>query len=244
MRPSLFEHFDFMSVEAKLYIKGKDRYTTKLGSLMTILSFIGVIVISAFFIKYWFEKVDMNVLFMKENSDEEFVMDLNFKPFYFKLADANMETIDPRYATLTLYDINVNDKKILLEKTDLERCTYQKHVPDHKYTNYLENTDFESYFCINNTNKNLNITMYKKMNINRYFNLYVHECNNSTLNNNSCYPREKIKDYLSKASIYIRYYIPDVLVDHYNSEEPLQEKVLSHVVKVQTEVFYRSMVFF
>ena len=48
---SLWEKFDFMSVEAKLFIKGKDRFKTKFGMLMSILCFISITVISGFFFK-------------------------------------------------------------------------------------------------------------------------------------------------------------------------------------------------
>jgi hypothetical protein len=211
---SLLEHFDFMSVEAKLCIKGKDRYVTKLGSLMTILSFISVIVVSSFFIKYWFEKVDINVLFMKENSDEEFYMDLNLKPFFFRLVDVNSKPVDTRLMSFTLLNVYVSDNKVLAKNTEIESCSSEKHFPDPKYKKILENVDYENYFCINNDKLNLNITLNQKMKTNSYLNLYVHECNNSTLNNNSCYPREKIKEYLSNANFYIRYYFPDVQIDH------------------------------
>ena len=79
---TLWEYFDFMSVEAKLFIKGKDRFKTKFGLLMSILSSISICVISGFFVKYYFEKVDVNVIFIKEVIDEPFYMDLNSKPFF------------------------------------------------------------------------------------------------------------------------------------------------------------------
>jgi hypothetical protein len=238
---SLLEHIDFMSVEAKLYIKGKDRYKTKLGSLMTILSFASVIVISTFFLKYWFEKVDINVLFMKETSDEEMSMDFNSKPFFFKLTDVNSIDTDPRLVSLTIIKLIVSDKKAIIENLELESCSSEKHFPDPKYKKILENSDYGSFLCIKNEKKNLNMTLNLKKNINGYFNVYVHECNNSTLNNNSCYSKEKIKEYLSTANFYIRYYIPDVQIDHYNTEEPLQEKVFSIIRKIYPEMMYRYL---
>ena len=42
----LWEYLDFMSAEAKLYIKGKYRYKTKFGLIMSILSFVPVVVLS------------------------------------------------------------------------------------------------------------------------------------------------------------------------------------------------------
>ena len=181
-RNSLLEHLDYMGVEAKLYIKGKDRYVTKLGSLMTILSFISVIVISSFFIKYWVEKVDVNVLFMKENSDEEFFMDLNFKPFFFRLADINVKEVDPRLVSLTLLKFYVTPGKTSFENTGLERCTIQKHLPDTKFKKMLENIDYEACYCMKNDKQDLNITLNEKLKTKSYYNLYVHECNNSTMN--------------------------------------------------------------
>ena len=140
---SLWEYFDFMSVEAKLFIKGKDRFKTKFGLLMSILSFISITVISGFFVKYYIEKADVNVLFIKEVTNEQFYMDLNFKPFFFKLSDIDDNLLDQRLVSLTIRNFIWKDEKISWQTLELERCNWDKHLPDPKYKKMLENVKFE-----------------------------------------------------------------------------------------------------
>jgi hypothetical protein len=235
---TLWENFDFMSVEAKLFIKGKDRFKTKFGLLMSIISFISICVISGFFVKYYFEKVDVNVVFIKEVTNEPLYMDLNFKPFFFRLYDIDQKDVDQRLVSYTIMYFVYKDEKLSRQYLELERCNFEKHLPDPKYKKMLENINFETYQCIRNDKYNLNFTKDSVSNSNSYYNIYVSECNNSTLNNNSCYPREKIKDYLSTANIYFRYYYADVVVDHFNTASPLQESLLYAQQTIFKDWFY------
>jgi hypothetical protein len=236
---SNWEYLDFLSVEAKLYIKGKDRYKTKFGFLMSILSFISICVLSGFFMKFYIEKVDVSVIFIKESIKEVLFMDLNYKPFFFKLEDINGQDLDPRLLSLTIRYFSYNTKEgYTWLDLETEACKFEKHLPDTKYKKMIENVEFESHLCIRNDKYNLNITDDPINNVLYYFNLYVNECNNSTLNNNTCYPREVIKDYLSNSNVYFRYYFPDFIIDHNNSTSPLQESFTWIERKVYGDMFY------
>jgi hypothetical protein len=235
---STWEYLDFMSVEAKLYIRGKDRYKTKFGFVMSILSFISICVLSAFFVKFYIEKVDVNVLFLKESTNEALYMDLNLKPFFFTLTDITGKDVDPRMVSLTIKYFLYTKYDESMEILETEACKYEKHLPDPKYKKMFENVNFESYTCIKNDKYNLNLTDDPVNSILNYFNLYVSECNNSTLNNNSCYPRELIKDYLSTSNMYFSYYFPNFIIDHYNSTSPLQESFTLIERKIYNDMFY------
>jgi hypothetical protein len=235
---SIWEQLDFMSVEAKLYIKGKDRYKTKFGFLMSILSFISICVLSCFFLKFYIEKVDVNVLFLKESKKEALYMDLNFKPFFFRLIDIDGKDVDPRLVSFTIRYFFFTQEGYSWKTLETEACKFEKHLPDAKYKEMFKNVQFESHTCIENDKYNLNITDDPINNIMYYFNLYVSECNNSTLNNNSCYPREIIKDYVSTSNIYFSYYFPDFKVDHYNTTSPLKETFTWIEKKIYHDMFY------
>jgi hypothetical protein len=59
------------------------------------------------------------------------------------------------------------------------------------------------------------------------------------LNNNSWYSRQKIKDYLSTANLFIKYAFPDAQIDHYNTTDPLQEKVPLIFRRIYLDMFYK-----
>ncbi len=77
---------------------------------------------------------------------------------------------------------------------DTEPCSFEKHLPDPKYTQMLEKIDIKDLNCIRMNNYSLNLTTDPAENKYLFFNFYISECNNSTLNNSSCYPKEKIKN--------------------------------------------------
>ena len=87
---------------------------------------------------------------MKEISDEEFFMDLNFKPFFFRLSDINSKEVDTRLVSITLLKFYVSATKNSNENTGLERCAFQKHLPDAKFKKILENVDYEAFYCMKN----------------------------------------------------------------------------------------------
>ena len=61
-----WEYLDFMSAEPRLYIKGKYRYKTKFGLIMSILSFVPVVVLSIILFKVYFDKLEVNILFLQD----------------------------------------------------------------------------------------------------------------------------------------------------------------------------------
>jgi hypothetical protein len=235
---SVWEYLDFMSVEAKLYIKGKDRFKTKFGSVMSSLSFISIFVLSCFFFKFYLEKVDVNVVFLKDSTKEALYMDLNYKPFFFRLKDIDNKDVDPRLVSITIKYFYFTNNLDSWETLETEPCKYEKHLPDPKYKKMLEKVEFESHICIKNDKYNLNITDDPVNNNLFYFNLYVNDCNNSTLNNNTCYPREVIKDYTKTSNIYFSYYFPNFIIDHYNSTSPLLESYTWIERKVYNDMYY------
>ena len=106
-------------------------------------------------------------------------------PFFFKLYDIDDNDVDQRLVSLTIRNFIWKDEETSWQTLELERCNWDKHLPDPKYKKMLENIKFESYICIRNDKYNLNITDDTIRNILNYYNIYISECNNSTFNNNS-----------------------------------------------------------
>lgn len=235
---SYWEHFDFMSVEAKLYVNGKDRYKTKLGFIMTSVSFISIFILSCFFFKSFFEKIDVNIVFLRSKTDQTLYIDLNNKPFMYRLKDIDNVDVDPRLVSITVKYFYFTDNIDDWETLETEPCAFDKHLPDPKYRKMFQNVAVESHTCIKSNRYNLNITDDPVNNKLYYFNIYINDCNNSTMNNNSCFPTEVIKEYTSTANIYFSYYFPSFALDHYNTTVPLQESFSWTEKKIYFDMYY------
>jgi hypothetical protein len=56
-----WEHIDFASVGAILFHKGKKRYVTAFGLVISITSYITIAVLSLLMLIYYFKKTEINV---------------------------------------------------------------------------------------------------------------------------------------------------------------------------------------
>jgi hypothetical protein len=69
---------------------------------MSILSFISVLVLSIYFFVFYIEKNEVNVLFVTEEKQFTSFMDLNCKPFFFKLMSGDGKETDPTIADVSI----------------------------------------------------------------------------------------------------------------------------------------------
>lgn len=235
-----YDHLDFLSVEPRLYVKGKNRYVTSIGISLSILSMTILIVISIFFLYFFLDNQDLNVLFMNGVDETQKVMDFEQKPFFFRLVDIQEKTIDPRLATFSMYYyfIGSSVKKIQLET---EQCSYDKHISSEEgkklIINSIGSRNFSSYVCIKPHLYNLNISSQNSSSYG-YFNLYVSECTNTTSNNNSCLPRDEIKKQLISKNFYLDMLSPSIAVDHYNVTHPFTNIINSRLMKMFPDMYY------
>lgn len=232
-----WEKLDYASIEPKIYMKGRDRYITKFGCIMSILSFLSIMVLSGYFIKIFFEMKEVNVLYFLETKSFEPFMDLNKQPFFFNLRDVNDQPVDPRLASIVptfWLKTNTSTRVIVLET---EACDKSQLLKQPHYQNMFQ-FDLSPYQCIKSDLYNLNLTLDMDSGIKTYFNLYITECTNSTENNNFCFSRDKIKLDLSNLNFYFKYFFPSYTIDHYNQTNPLSESFFSYQVRMYYSYFY------
>ncbi len=91
MSIKLLHRLDYMSIEPRFYIKGKDRLLTSFGGIMTILVFLSILVLSGYFIISHFEKSEVNVISYKEYKD--FNREINLYYYMYKLYDIDFNPI-------------------------------------------------------------------------------------------------------------------------------------------------------
>ena len=96
-----WKKFDFLSIEPKLYIRGKERFQTKFGTIISILTIISIIILTVYFFLDFLDKKTVNVLHSIDTLAYSAVIDLNQKPFFFRIKDISGEIFDRRIAFVT-----------------------------------------------------------------------------------------------------------------------------------------------
>jgi hypothetical protein len=235
-----YDHLDFLSVEPRLFIKGKNRYVTSIGISLSILSMSILIVISIFFLYFFLDNEDINVLFVNGIDETQKVMDFEQKPFYFRLIESGERAIDPRLASVSLWYFYIGGAATKRVPLETEPCSLEKHISGEmrpRIRNSLGSRNFSSYLCVKPQIYNLNMSAANSSSYG-YFNLYVSECTNSTSNNNSCLPRDEIKKQLLSKNLYLDFYSPSISVDHYNSTNPFTNIINGKLMKLYPDMFY------
>jgi hypothetical protein len=237
MKHQWWEYLDYTSIEPKIFMKGRDRYITKFGCIMSILSFISIMVLSGYFVIIFFEMKEVNVLYFLETKSFQPYMDLNNKPFFFNLRDVNDQKVDPRLANIvpTFWIKTNTTTQVLVLET--ESCDKSSVLKQQQYQNMFQ-FDLSTYQCIKSNMYNLNLTLDVDSGIKTYFNLYITECTNSTENKNFCFSKEKIQKDLLNYNFYFKYFFPSYTIDHYNQTDPLSESFFSYQVRMYYSYFY------
>ena len=95
-----WEYTDILSVEAKLYIHGKNRYITPFGILLSILSLISILVLSLYFIVIFFLQSQVNVIFFEQQYLHTPFINLTNSAFSFNLLDQRLEPVDSAFVEI------------------------------------------------------------------------------------------------------------------------------------------------
>jgi hypothetical protein len=211
------DKLDILSHEPKLLIFGNDRYITKFGILMTILSIIAVGVIAGYFIVTFFQRRDINVIYSREVKDFSPKMDINDLFFLFALKDDTNNPMDKRYVEIKpmLFGyINATQHGDVME---MDKCTNLNIKKE--YLDLFSYQDISDFDCIK-PNK-YDLTIYNDKSDSQFIGLYVKKCINTTENNNHCYPSEVIDKELKGRDFYFQFYFPSYNLDHESLDTPV-----------------------
>src|SRR5690349_21135712 len=117
---------DNVSIKPKLLIFGNERFASKTGTFMSILSLITVIVFVIYFFVTYFERRDLNVIYYKNQGN--FIADVNLNNTYlmYILRDSGYNQIDPKVASIVPWYYKFNNNKLDLQLLQTEPCTWEK----------------------------------------------------------------------------------------------------------------------
>jgi hypothetical protein len=232
-----WEYTDILSVEAKLYIHGKNRYITPFGILLSILSLISILVLSLYFIVIFFLQSQVNVIFFEQQYLHTPFINLTNSAFSFNLLDQRLEPVDNAFVEIipALIITSFNGaSRINLETQPCKEVSYFQEMDE----------NLRDFKCIKENKYALNITYDPVAYKGNYINFYTMRCVNSTLNNNRCKSPKDIDDYLSKTQMYLRYNIPIYSINHFNVTEPVKVSWAVNQDAVITNLFYNRKILF
>jgi hypothetical protein len=240
---ALIYFFDKLSAEPKLNIQGKARYVTKIGAIMTILSYCLILSLAIYLFVKFVQGQGVNVVYYTRTDESKYFMNLTESPFLFLIRDSSEKEVDPRIlnTTLDLHVVNFKDsysKKIPLKSQKFS----SKFFPKSKALDFLKKPDYINYISFYESFwvpviENFNFSLLYDENLSSSIILTVKTCQNSTAFNN-CYSDSFIKKYLEENRIKITYQLstnPLYIFDYYN---PLEEVLISRDFEFKTDLEY------
>jgi hypothetical protein len=237
-----WEHLDFTSVEAKLYLNGKDRYVNKFGALMSVLAGIAISVLSIYFMIIFIDKSEISVLYFEQTKYFSLYANMTDKPFFWRVADFDKKTTDPRLITLWPIYLNyINNTLASSTILETQPCSQQRWTKFPQYQDIPFSYDLKEFECIKENKYNLNVTMDTLTWDYNYFNIYLAPCKNSTANNNFCLPQKQIDDYLDKANLKLEWSFPSYSIDHLNKTLPIIDGNEFTAIKLYPSMYYKYL---
>lgn len=204
---SLIRNFDLYSSEVYFTINGgKKRITTLYGGIITILSSIGIVILSILFLIQFFKGSSSSVL-TRDESTENLNIPLHQYPFMLRLSTEKVKVYNEteRLYTITL-KLKVGGGNHSSQWTDditMEKCDINKHFGN--FSNLFKNiSDLDSFFCpVMRMDNQSVIGIYGGEQVFQYYHFYITMCMNSTENSN-CYDDATITKYLKATYLDVR----------------------------------------
>ena len=108
--------------------------------------------------------------------------------------EANGSLVDPNIVTVVPTLWILDDAETKVEILNQNSCEKNINYPENKYKDLL-NFDLTNFQCLSRTNgKDIYLEFIHSPYSNKYINIYVARCKNTTENNNSCYSDEVIDE--------------------------------------------------
>ena len=219
-----FMDLDMYSKRIGLFYQSKDKISSKLGILLTIIYIFASLGLFIFYTSQTIQRTSINVhdptMYLKESSH------LNIEPnmFYFAFGVENPQT-SARFIDETIYYPKVTFIEKIKEGTivktveeseiEIERCRQEKFGD--KYQGLIVQGELNNSYCF----KDININLYRGFKLDRisYIKIGIFACANKTENNNHCKPKEIIDQHMS--TTYFSLLGKDIGLDPSNYSDPI-----------------------
>ena len=219
-----FMDLDMYSKRIGFFYQSKDKISSKLGILLTIIYIFASLGLFIFYTSQTIQRTSINVndstMYLKESSN------LNIEPnmFYFAFGVENPQT-SARFIDETIYYPKVTFIEKIKEGTivktveeseiEIERCRQEKFGD--KYQGLIVKGELNNSYCF----KDININLYRGFKLDRisYIKIGIFACANKTENNNHCKPKEIIDQHMS--GTYFSILGKDIGLDPSNYSDPI-----------------------
>ena len=206
----LIRGIDFYGKVPVFYFKGRIKKISTIGRIFTLVNIILFVVFFVYKLKRLFSRVDLSFYdYYKEK--EDIAIQITNEDFYFNFGFFNVFTNKPYMDKTIMYPVAYfND-----EPVELKPCTLDKFGTN--YTKMFNDPYLNKLYCF----PEFNYTFRPFIDT---FYIDVVSCENSTLNNNECMPKEYLERIIDATFIEIR--LQDVMINPQNYSYPVERRVV------------------
>jgi hypothetical protein len=216
---------DFLGNQPQTFIFKQKRYRTIFGGILSILTAIAIITLTLYFITVAIMRESLNAITSQTTVFNKY-LELTSLPIVFTLSDFSERNFDPKiaYPIVQFWKLNATLGTWNITNLPLKQCEAADVAG---YEDLFNNFNFTGKYCLNKTNKVLNLygsfgdtnKGYSK------FHIYISTCKNGSLYNpnadiNSCATADKIKTKLSALPAHLYMNFPDFNVNLKNVSYP------------------------
>ena len=242
-----FLDFDIYSRRISFYYKGKEKFGTTFGFILTITYIVLSLIIFLIHFVKTIKREEVTASILSVYPTEIPSININNDLFYisFGLEQSNKlskfidETI---YYPEVLYIEQIKENgeyKITSEQIlNIERCNIEKFGEN--YQQLLENEKLNDSYCL----QDINITLKGDFQFNEmsYLKINIYPCINSTNNNYKCKPQNVIDEYLELS--YFSILIKDIGFNPFNFSYPTKPIIQYFNTEISRSIFKEYIMYF
>ena len=242
-----FLDFDIYSRRISFYYKGKEKFGTTFGFILTISYIVLSLIVFLIYLVKSIKREEVTASILSVYPTEIPSININNDLFYisFGLEQSNKlskfidETI---YYPEVLYIEQIKENgeyKITSEQIlNIERCNIEKFGEN--YQQLLENEKLNDSYCL----QDINITLKGDFQFNEmsYLKINIYPCINSTNNNYKCKPQNVIDEYLELS--YFSILIKDIGFNPFNFSYPTKPIIQYFNTEISRSIFKEYIMYF
>ncbi len=235
---------DYVGYTPKMYFQNQMKFKTLIGGVLTIIISVLTILASISFGDDIYLRKNPAILLNKNFIEPEYNMTqqniIGYRLFFTggkRIPELN-RLVDI-FMLHTVFDPNLQEST--LTRYEMIKCS-NADIYKQNFLNLTNIIKFpEDYYCFPN-----NVTIYLKGKygapINNHMHFRINICQNSTKNNNSCYPDEVIRKKMS--SFFASFLYKDSFIDGKDYENPVKYYITSNTLKSSSYTFRQDAYLF
>jgi hypothetical protein len=241
------KYLDVYSSAPELLVQGNARYSTTVGTFISIIASIACITLGIWFFQEWITTTKSQII-KNEASNENINLDISSFPIMFGVFNGNLKSFpdERRLFTTEVVTHDFRDGKIV--NIPVNKCNKETDFGKYKQS-FSSTPDLETYWCIPPDRHNLTLFSSYGSSVNfKYLNINIKKCKNGTSigssgdflhNITDCYPTEHAEKVMS--DVFLKFQHVDFQVDH-DLKEPFKPQEKSFLVGISLKLFKRFFI--